>query len=66
MSAMLRIVIEVNAPPWLAHAVKEDLAMYVEQRGDCRVLSVKEVNQQYAPSAQTRLQMPGGENHGKR
>lgn len=53
---MLRIVIEVNAPLYMAHAVKEDLAMYAEQRGDCRVVSVEGVSQKYD---QTKMKMPG-------
>lgn len=56
MIAMLRIVIEVNAPPYMAHAIKEDLAMYTEQRGDCRVVSIEEISQKFD---QTKMKMPG-------
>ena len=59
---MLRIVIEVDAPPYMAHAVKEDLAMYMERRGDCRVVSIEEVAQRYE---QTRIEMPRGGKYGK-
>lgn len=40
---MLRIVIEVDAPAGQAIGVKEDLAMYLERFGDCRVVEVREV-----------------------
>ena len=40
---MLIITVQVNAPPGQAIGVKEDLAMYLEQFGDSRVVSVEEV-----------------------
>lgn len=40
---MLRITIEVDAPDGSAQAVKEALAMYLEQWGDSRVLGIKEI-----------------------
>lgn len=39
---MLIITIEVNAPAGQAIGIKEDLAMYLEQFGDSRVVSVVE------------------------
>ena len=39
---MLRITIEVKAPAGQAVGIKEDLAMYLERFGDCRVISVEE------------------------
>lgn len=39
---MLRITVEVKAPAGQAIGVKEALAMYLEQFGDCRVISVEE------------------------
>jgi len=39
---MLRIVIEVDAPEGQAIGVKEDLAAYLEQFGDARVIAVTE------------------------
>ena len=39
---MLEITFEVNAPAGLALAVKEQLAMLLEEYGDTRVVSVKE------------------------
>lgn len=39
---MIYITLEVNVPPGMAQAVKEDLAMVVEKRyGDVRVISVE-------------------------
>ncbi len=40
---MLRIVVEVDAPPGQAIGVKEVLAMTVERYGDTRVVCVVEV-----------------------
>ena len=40
---MLRIVMEVDAPPGQAIGIKEHLAMVVEQFGDTRVVSVEEL-----------------------
>lgn len=40
---MLRITIEVDAPPGQAIGVKEFLAMEAERYGDARVVSVEEV-----------------------
>ncbi len=40
---MYRIIIEYDGSPWLLHAVKEELAMCCEKHGDCRVVSVEEV-----------------------
>ena len=37
---MLTITIQVNAPPDMAQAVKEALAMWLERYGDARVVSV--------------------------
>lgn len=39
---MLRIVVEVDAPAGQAIGIKEDLAMYMERYGDCRVVSIAE------------------------
>ena len=39
---MPRITIEVKAPAGQAVGIKEDLAMYLERFGDCRVISVEE------------------------
>lgn len=38
---MLIITIEVDAPEWQAIGIKEDLAMYLEQFGDARVVKVE-------------------------
>jgi hypothetical protein len=38
---MITIVIEVDAPEGQAIGIKEDLAMYLEQFGDARVVEVK-------------------------
>lgn len=35
------IVLQVNAPPFMAQAVKESLAMYMERYGDTKVLEVR-------------------------
>ena len=40
---MLIITVRVNAPAGQAIGIKEDLAMYLEQFGDSRVVSVEEV-----------------------
>ena len=40
---MLRITIEVDAPPGQAIGVKEHLAMEAERYGDAKVVSVVEV-----------------------
>lgn len=40
---MLRITIEVDAPPGQSIGVKEHLAMEAERYGDARVVSVVEV-----------------------
>lgn len=37
---MIRVVIEVDAPAGQAIGIKEDLAMYLEQFGDARVVEV--------------------------
>lgn len=39
---MLIITIQVDAPAGQAIGIKEDLAMYLEQFGDARVVSVTE------------------------
>lgn len=39
---MLIITIHVDAPEGQAIGIKEDLAMYLEQFGDARVVSIKE------------------------
>lgn len=39
---MLTITIECDAPTGSAIGVKEDLAMYLERFGDCRVVSIVE------------------------
>lgn len=43
MADVLRIVIEVDAPPGHAIGVKESLAQDVEKYGDTRVVSVEEL-----------------------
>lgn len=40
---MLRIILEVDAPPGQAIGIKESLAMASEQYGDTRVISVMEM-----------------------
>ena len=35
------IVLQVNAPPYMAQAVKESLAMYMERYGDTKVLEIR-------------------------
>ena len=35
------IVLQVNAPPFMAQAVKESLAMYMERFGDTKVIEVR-------------------------
>lgn len=59
--AVLRIIIEANIPTWYAQAVKEDLAMVVERRGDCRVVSIEEIRTK-GKYEQMKI---GGENRGK-
>ena len=39
---MLTITFQVNAPPDQTISVKEQLAMYLEQFGDIKVVSVQE------------------------
>lgn len=38
--AVLTITMEVNAPSYMAQAVKEALAMYMERFGDTKVISI--------------------------
>lgn len=40
---MLIITLEVDAPAGQAIGIKEDLACYLQQFGDTRVVSIKEV-----------------------
>lgn len=40
---MLTITVKVDALPEMAQAVKEDLAMYLEQHGDAQVVEVRAV-----------------------
>lgn len=40
---MLRVILEVEAPPGYAIGIKEDFAMVAEKRGDTRVVSVEEI-----------------------
>ena len=40
---VLIIVVEVDAPLGQAIGIKEDLAMYLERFGDCRVKEVQEI-----------------------
>lgn len=40
---MIRVVLEVDAPPGQAIGIKESLAMAAEQYGDTRVISVMEM-----------------------
>lgn len=35
------IVLQVNAPPYMAQGVKETLAMYLEKYGDTKVLEIR-------------------------
>lgn len=35
------IVLQVNAPPYMAQGVKETLAMYLEKFGDTKVLEIR-------------------------
>lgn len=39
---MLTITCKVNAPPGQAIGIKEELAMYLERYGDCRVVRITE------------------------
>lgn len=39
---MIRILIECTAPGWAIPGIKEDLAMYLERFGDCRIVEVRE------------------------
>ena len=41
---MLRVTIMVDAPGWQAQGVKESLAMDLERYGDCRVVSVEDLD----------------------
>lgn len=41
---MLRITINVNAPPEAAQSIKENLAMYLERWGDSRVVDVRSIS----------------------
>ena len=41
---MLIITLHVDAPAGQAIGIKEDLAMYLEQFGDTRIVSIQEVN----------------------
>ena len=43
---MLVITVHVNAPSGQAIGIKEDLATYLEQFGDARVVSVEEKKQE--------------------
>lgn len=52
---MLMITVQVNAAPGKAIGIKEDLAMFLEQYGDARVVSVEE-----APQRQMEQMMIGG------
>ena len=36
------LVVQVNAPSWMAQGIKEELAMYLEKFGDARILEVRE------------------------
>ena len=38
------IVLQVNAPPYMAQGIKESLAMYLERFGDTKVLEVRDEN----------------------
>lgn len=49
---MLRVTIEVDAPVGLSLAVKEQLAMQVEQYGDTRVVSVVVVEEDQSGDGQ--------------
>lgn len=42
---MITIRIEVNAPAGMAIGIKEDIAMYLERFGDCRVVEITEAEQ---------------------
>lgn len=41
---MLIITVHVDAPGGKAIGIKEDLAMYLEQFGDTKIVSIKEEN----------------------
>jgi hypothetical protein len=43
---MIIVTIEVDAPAGQAIGIKEDLAMYLEQFGDARVVEVRDVAEQ--------------------
>lgn len=36
------LVVQVNAPSWMAQGIKEDLAMYLEKFGDAKVVEIRE------------------------
>lgn len=38
----MKIIIQITASPGSEQAVKESLAMYCEQFGDCRVVEIRE------------------------
>lgn len=37
---MLTLIVQVNAPSWMAQGVKEDLAMHCDNYGDTKVVQV--------------------------
>ncbi len=41
---MLRITVEVDSPEGQAIGIKEDLAMYLEQFGDTRIVKIEVIN----------------------
>ena len=54
---MLTIIIQVDAPPGMAQAVKEHLAMELERFGDTKVVAIRE-------SLPEQINILGGGNHG--
>ena len=56
---MLILTIECDAPAGQAIGIKEDLAMYLERFGDCRVVSIVEKEPE-----QLKLSGNGGANNG--
>lgn len=58
---MLEIVIQVEAPPYMAQGLKEDLAMTAQEWGPTRVASVRELSGAYR---RTVISTTGGTNNG--
>ncbi len=55
---MLTIIIQVDAPPGMAQAVKEHLAMELERFGDTKVVAIRE-------SLPEQIKIFGGDKNGE-